>query len=179
MVNSRIPSKTAANPVAVRQLEQLLREEVAVCEQYLAIISKEQLAVTKLDSLAVSECSNQREQCLSVLNGLKDRRVETLRMLSDSKKISTTEVVTRVCQGKERQRILALVDKLRDVLTRVESTSRECNQVVDFSLGLVNGSLSILWSATQDVTKGYTPYGTITEGTTRQPRRRGALLGEA
>lgn len=179
MGTPRVSTKPAMNPGALRELEGLLREETSLCEQYLAIISKEQVAITKLNVAEVTQCATQREGCLSAMVALKERRTELLRALSDTKKVSATEVITRLTQGKERQRLLGLVEKLRAVLARVESASRECGHVVDFSLGLVNGSLSILWSATQDVTKGYTPYGTITQGTARQPRRRGGSLGEA
>jgi len=74
---------------------------------------------------------------------------------------------------------MALVEKIRGKAKDVEAKSREFNQVLSYSLGLVNGELSLLWSASQPVTRVYNSFGSMTNGVQPAPPRNGSLLGEA
>jgi hypothetical protein len=74
---------------------------------------------------------------------------------------------------------MGLIEKIREKAKQVELKSREFNQVLSYSLGLVNGELSILWSASQPVTRVYNSFGSMTNGVQPAPPRNGSLLGEA
>lgn len=74
---------------------------------------------------------------------------------------------------------MGLVEKIRAKIKEVELKSREFNQVLSFSLGLVNGELSLLWSASQPVSRVYNAFGSMSQGVQPAPPRNGSLLGEA
>ena len=74
---------------------------------------------------------------------------------------------------------MALIEKIRAKIKRVEAKSKEFNQILSYSLGLVNGELSLLWSASQPVSRVYNAFGSITQGVQPAPPRNGSLLGEA
>jgi hypothetical protein len=75
--------------------------------------------------------------------------------------------------------MLAIIEKVKLRIKEIENRSREFGQVVNFSLGLVNGSMSLLWSATQPVSKVYNAFGAMKQGVQPAPPRSGSLLGEA
>jgi len=74
---------------------------------------------------------------------------------------------------------MALIEKIRAKIKQVEAKSKEFNQILSYSLGLVNGELSLLWSASQPVSRVYNAFGSITQGVQPAPPRNGSLLGEA
>ena len=45
--------------------------------------------------------------------------------------------------------------KLRELIKQTQGKAREYSELLNFSSNLVNGSLSILWSATQGIFKSY------------------------
>jgi hypothetical protein len=61
----------------------------------------------------------------------------------------------------------------------VDKCTKEFNQILNFSLGLVNGEISLLWSATQPVSRTYNAYGGMSEGVQPGPVRTGSSLGKA
>jgi hypothetical protein len=78
-----------------------------------------------------------------------------------SLKIST--VLKNSFDTSESLKAFKLIEELKKLIENVEIKNRELNQMNDFSLRLVNGSLSILWSATQNINRVYSKDGNINE----------------
>jgi hypothetical protein len=164
---------------AVRSLEKILREELAQCDLYLGLLFEEQKAVVKLKPEEVLQFGVRREAAVEALSKLRDQRVKLVAVLSGSESAKVSELIENRCGPSDKKRLLALVQKLKQKITHVEDKSREFNQVLNFSLGLVNGSLSILWSATQPVAKSYNAFGTVSESHQPTAPRVGSSLGRA
>jgi len=90
-----------------------------------------------------------------------------------------TDMVNQGCAPSDRKRLLALTHKVKAHLAVVDKHTKELNQILNFSLGLVNGEISLLWSATQPVSRTYNAHGGMTEGVQPGPVRAGSSLGKA
>jgi hypothetical protein len=161
----------------LRTIEKLLADEISLCDDYLKVLDSEQHSVIKLKADAVGELTLKRQELCEKLEAARAKRTDLTLKLGDGKTL--TEIVSASAPAAEKKRILQLIDKLKARARQVDGKSKEFTQVVNFSLGLVNGSLSILWSATQSVTKCYNAFGAITEMVQPVAPRMGSLLGKA
>jgi hypothetical protein len=72
-------------------------------------------------------------------------------------------MVERISDARERNQAKELVVRLRKVTELLRLKAREFGQVVDFSLGLLAGSVSVISSAARPVTRAYGADGKIHE----------------
>ncbi len=169
----------ALDQTTLRNTEKLLAEECGAIDDYLALLASEQEHVVKLQSEKVAECAKRRATVADRLTAIRASRDDLVRILNKNSKITLTELVTTGGTAAERRRILPVIAKLKQKSKLMEQRSKELNQVVSFSLGLINGSLSIIWSATQTVTRSYNAFGGMTELFQPNTPRAGSLLGQA
>lgn len=163
----------------IRTLERLVGDEVALCEQYLKILSEEERSVIKLEAEKITAMTTDRSEIIERLELARGKRVEFVSKLAGDPGATLTRLVTARTGPGDRKRLMPLIQRLKDLAAKIEEKTREFSQVVDFSLGLVNGSLSILWSATQNVTRCYNAFGGVTELVQPVTPRSGSLLGKA
>lgn len=163
----------------IKAVEKFLHEEISLCDEYMKIMTQEQSAVIKLDSESVAKFSDQRAIVVEKLTKLRDDRALLVERLTGDEITRVSAMIAVGCGPSDKKRLLALTDKVKLKLAQLERKTTEFNQIVNFSLGLVNGEMSLLWSATQPVSRGYNAFGTLTEGVQPGPTRAGSLLGEA
>lgn len=167
------------DPAAIRTLEKLLTEELAQCDRYLQIVRQEQEAVVKLQAEQVSALSTQRVYVIDTLAALRSDRNKLVSLISGSEGAKASDLIESACGPSDRKRLLAIIQKIKVRIKQIEDSSREFSQVVNFSLGLVNGSMSLLWSATQPVSKVYSAFGAMKQSAQPAAHRSGSLLGQA
>jgi hypothetical protein len=167
------------DPAALRTLERLLTEELAQCDLYLKLLEEEKNAVIKLKPDEVSELSLRRLTVVDALGALRSDRQKLVALLSGEEGVKASELVERICGPADKKRLLAVIQKIKLRVKQMESQSRDFNQIVNFSLGLVNGSMSLIWSATQPVSKVYNAFGAMKQGVQPAAPRSGSLLGQA
>lgn len=163
----------------MKALEKFLQEEISLCDEYLKIIATEQAAVVKLQSDLVAQHGEARGLVVEKLSKVRDSRALLVERVTGDPYTRVSEMVEQGCGPGDKKRLLALTQKVKARLAQVDKRTRELNQILSFSLGLVNGEISILWSATQPVARSYTPFGTLNEGVQPGPTRSGSLLGRA
>jgi xanthine dehydrogenase iron-sulfur cluster and FAD-binding subunit A len=164
---------------AVKSLERILEEELTLYVEYLVILAQEQASVISLKSDQVTLCSQRRAEIISRLEELRETRSVMIEKISQREVMRLTEFVEEFCVPSDKKRLLFLAGKIKVALKQVEEKSREFNQILNFSLGLVNGEISLLWSASQPVTRVYNAFGSVQEAVQPSPPRAGSLLGEA
>jgi hypothetical protein len=167
------------DPKLIRSLESVLEKELAQYKTYLSLVDKEQLAVIRLKSDEVTELAAKRGQTVEILATLRENRVAILSALTGREGVRASEFVTTIPAPVERKRLTLLVAAIKETIARVDARSKEFNHVLNFSLGLVNGEISILWSASQAVSRVYNSFGALQEGAQPAAPRAGSLLGEA
>lgn len=69
--------------------------------------------------------------------------------------------------------------RLKQLVEESRKEALEFSQVTQFALNMVNGGLSILWQATQNVTRRYGPQGELTESYAPTRSRKETTLKEA
>jgi hypothetical protein len=163
----------------IRSLEKYLADEIALCDDYLKIIQQEQRAVIKLDAPTVTILGEQRALVVEKLSRIREDRALLVERITGDETTRVSELVAQRCGPSDRKRLLALAEKVKVRLGQVDRMTQEFSQILNFSLGLVNGEMSLLWSATQPVTRVYNAYGGLTEGVQPGPARSGSSLGKA
>ena len=163
----------------VKTLEKFLVDEVSLCDEYLKIIKEEQDAVVKLESETVTRLGEKRGVLVDKLTHLREERALLVERITGDEFTRVTDMVNHGCTPSDKKRLIALADKVRGRLAIVDKCTKEFNQILNFSLGLVNGEISLLWSATQPVSRTYNAYGGMSEGVQPGPVRTGSSLGKA
>ena len=163
----------------VKKLEHILTQELAQYGTYLTLLDQEQKGVVALKSDRVAALSQQRSKVADTIAQLRAERLEFVESVSGTPGVRLSDVLEEACEPGDRKRLLTLVQQMRDKLAIVEKKSSEFTQVLNFSLGLVNGEISILWSASQTVNRVYNSFGALTESAQPAAPRAGSLLGEA
>jgi excinuclease UvrABC nuclease subunit len=135
--------------------------------------------VVTLRADEVSVLSHRRAQVVARLETLQEARSAFVEQVSGREAMRLSDFVEQACALVDKKRVMTLVRKMKDVLQAVEEKSREFTQVLNFSLGLVNGEISLLWSASQPVTRVYNAFGSVQEAVQPGAPRVGSLLGEA
>lgn len=171
----------AFNSKASRTLEKLLEQELVLYEQYVAVLKKEQDCIVRLKSDEVSQYSEKRHEITDKLGELKDRRLELTASFSDEydEPIRLSEIVEIMEEPRDKHMLESLIQKIKDAVACVERATSEFSQVLQFSLGMVNGEISLLWSASQNVNRVYNSFGTVQEAVEPSAPRTGSLLGQA
>lgn len=164
---------------AVKQLEQILERELSCYTEYLALLAEEQKSVVGLKPDQVTELSARRSEVVTLIGDLRDRRLKIVAEATGTHDIRLSEFIRTACAPADAKRLDKVASQIKAIITVVESKSREFSQVLNFSLGLVNGEISLLWSASQSVTRVYNAFGSVTEATQPIAPRTGSLLGEA
>lgn len=169
------------NTKASRSLEKLLEQELVLYQKYVEILGKEQDCIVRLKSDEVSEYSAKRQIITDELNELKERRLELTASFSDDEDepIRLSEIVEIVEQPADKRKLSGLIARIKDAIALVERATSEFSQVLQFSLGMVNGEISLLWSASQNVNRVYNSFGSVQEAAEPAAPRSGSLLGEA
>ena len=163
----------------VRRLERKLEQELALYTEYLAVLAQEKNFVISLKADKVSALSQRRGELISTLEALRDDRTSMVDEIAGREGARLSEFIEERCLPADRKKLLGLVSKIKIALEQVDLRSREFNQILNFSLGLVNGEISLLWSASQSVSRVYNSFGSVQEAVQPGAPRVGSLLGEA
>lgn len=163
----------------IKALEKFLVEEIALCDEYLKIITEEQEAVVKLDSATVTLLGEKRAAVVDKLTILREERALLVERVTGDEFTRVSDMISQGCSPVDKKRLLGLAQKVKARLAIVDKKTREFGQIVNFSLGMVNGEISILWSATQPISRTYNAHGGLVEGVQPGPTRTGTSLGKA
>lgn len=167
------------NPRLVRDLSKMLERECGLYVDYLDILERERESITKFNAERVNELSAQRLQLTEELKAAKEERVASLDFMPESKKERLSQLIVQNCHPDDARRLMPLVQRLKNLVTLARAKAMEFNQVASYSLSIVNGSISILWSATQNVVRSYDPLGTMKESYNPATSRAASVLRSA
>ena len=167
------------DPRGVKTLGRILEQELACYTEYLALLAQEQMGVVGLKAELVSAISQKRADTVARISSLREQRQSIVSELSEDEERRLSDIIHAACTPSDAKRLDKLISQIKAILKVVESKSREFNQILNFSLGLVNGEISLLWSASQSVARVYNAFGAVNEAAQRSAPRAGSLLGEA
>jgi superfamily II RNA helicase len=130
----------------VRSIENVLEKECALQLEYIKVLAEERDSLTRFKSETVEKLCARREELCEAIEAARDQRMSLMRELPEGDSLKLTEIVNKYIQGSDAKRILALSERLKDLVRNSTQLSREFNQVVNFSINLLNGAISTIYS---------------------------------
>jgi FlgN protein len=146
-----------------RPLLSAVKDECDLLEQYQRLMDEEQLLVTQLKSEQVMDAVARRMDLGDKLAEVQEKRSAAMKSLESETNEKLSSMIGRISDPRERKQAEALVKRLRKVTKLTRLKAREFGQVVDFSLGLLAGSISVISSAARPKTRSYGSDGKIRE----------------
>ena len=155
----------------VRQLEMLLLRERDLHRDHAALVRQEQSAITKGNIADIRVISDKREQILEELQVIARARIECVRQFPGFRGKKLRELVAESCHPDDQKRLLPILEAMRNELIESQSLNADSANLAQFALGMVNGSIAILWSASNNVVRSYSKNGEMKEAV--QPSQAG------
>jgi hypothetical protein len=168
-----------SNLVSAQVLRNQLEQECKLYLQYLELLDQEKNSITQFKADKVELFTEKRDQLFAGIQAALAKRAELVKKMSGSEKIRLTEAIRSKFKGPEAKQLMLLAKRLKELTMRLKKQSMEFNQIVNFGLNVVNGTLSIYMSATQNVNRGYSKAGLIKESFNPQGDRHSGVIKEA
>lgn len=160
----------------IAELEKLLREEIALYGTYRDLLDKERTQLTKFDSEKVTLVVESRESVVNRIRELQVRRLQIACIISGTPTEDTatakkrrgqgqtepprlSDAIERFCDKRQQARLMPLVAELKKGVEEARRGTQQANQLTSFALNIVNGLMTNIWSATENVVQTYTPNG--------------------
>jgi len=166
-----------------RELEQLLNEECALNQLYRSVVREERDNFRKFQHEGVLRLCEQRGEIARRMGEIQERRVAIMYTVAGEtlpakhfKPGKLSELVAKHASPQQAAILLPLIRKLREEIQSTRRESLEFGQIATFTLALVNGLLSNIWSATQNVVKTYTARGQKNEAYHPQSSRQSSVI---
>lgn len=160
----RVPSKARfATPAQVQLLEQIIRKELHLLERYKNVITEESGYITKFNTDAITRITAEKRELLSALGSCQEQRLQYMRQFPEGDALNLRQLVKQQFTPTDIRRVLPLAKELRLRVEDVQRSGRQHNQLLQFSLRMVHGLLSILRSASLNVVQSYTRKGSLHE----------------
>lgn len=163
-----------------RTLAQAIDRECELHKKYIALLEQERKEILAAKTQNIDAVVTQRAVLCDQIQQACARRESLTSEIGgtgEPQKLST--LLETHCSPEEAKGLRPKVHLLRSLIELSRRISQDFAQVVHFSLGLVSSSLSLLWSATQEVQRAYTPQGLVREQYHSSLGRHSDLLSEA
>lgn len=153
---------TRGGPV-LRQLENVLSQECNLYSRYIEILDEENAVLRSFTPEKMDEVVKKREKLTSALEDASSQRKALLARFPEGDKVKLSHIIAKYCHPDDVKRVMPLVLKLKELIELSRSRTLAHQQSVSFSTQMVNGLISILWSAGQQVSKLYGRTGKVEE----------------
>lgn len=168
----------ASSRDVLRTLEQCIDRELGLYQEYLAALLQEKQFIQCQDTEKIQAISQKRQLLCNSMKEAEEKRLDYIKSLpgDGANNLKLSEFVKANFSAVESKRLLGKVELLKDLVKRCHRESTEFRNVVDFSLNMVSGLISIFWSATQSVVRSYTQNGRMRESYAPSVVRSAGLL---
>jgi hypothetical protein len=172
-----------------RSLDQCVSAEIEIYRKYVALLAQERSLIVASKADKFSQITSERERLIELMAKAQETRFSLMRsalgepeMLGRHKapppSMKLSAFVTKFCSPREVKMLLPKVDALRKLVSASQRESLEFSHVVGFSLTMVSGLASLLWSATKTVIRSYTCNGNMKEAVHDGRSRKAGVLKE-
>lgn len=160
-------------------LERLLLKEIKINEEYIAVLKTERVHTAKVDVEQITIHTAKREMLLTQMKLCHTERMAICAQFPNSKGQKLTALLELHASPEDKKKLIPLAKKLRAVVELSQKKTREFGSVARFGITMVEGLLSIIWSATQHVSKSYSRQGTVKENSQPAGTRASSVLKKA
>lgn len=163
----------------VKGLEVVLDREINLQEKYLEVLDKERAVLPAFKADLLAPLTTQREELSKQMHAAQIERVELMKQFPEFRGKKLSDLVLLHCHEQDAKKLIKRINRLKSLVAQNKSGGSEFGQVAQFTLNLVNGVLSLFWSATQNVTRSYTRKGKVRESYNQQGSRHSGVLKQA
>ena len=164
------------NGALIRKIESALLEEIKLQVSYASVSDEEGAHVTKLDSDQLQIITSKREELYRAILAAKARREElTSQILGANEGHTLRSLLAAQAHRDDAARLTKLAGKLEVLVHENRTRGREFSRLVHFASTIIDGSLSILRSATQSISRAYSRSGVVQEKFAPKSRALGTL----
>ena len=160
----------------IRQIENALLEEIKLQVSYAQLIEEEKSYIIKFKPAQITELTEKRGILYRSIAAARDRREAlTLELAGEKGGGTLTALLKELAHPEDARRLTAHAEKLRALVQANQNRGREFGRLAHFALTLMGGTISILWSATQSITRGYGRNGVMKESYAPKTRSQSTL----
>jgi len=136
--------------VNIKDLKEVLRQEIQLYLQYADILSGDSDLMVQLKVQDLEETNKQKATVLLKIQAVEQARQQLVRKIAEEKQMKTEKVkITDLCQSlnpTDKQALLGLRDELTGVILRIKQMQEEATALVRSSLCWIDGSMANLQS---------------------------------
>lgn len=148
---------------AARSLIQALEFEASLHERHIALVKEEREALVRFAPSEVEKLAAQRALVADQLKQAVEKRREVMATISGGDALRLSVFIERHLAPDDRRRALVPLSRLTSLASISRREGNEFAQIVDFSLNMVTGTMSILRSAGAPVNRSYGRNGVVKE----------------
>lgn len=156
-----------------------LTKECALYEKYLIALEKQREALTKFETDKIDALNHKRAKLIQEMKEYEKKRLELVSELPKSKERRLVDLIREHFSGKEGIELQKLAHSLRELVQTSRAMSQEFGLANQFALNMVNGSISLIWQATQNVSRQYGRKGALSESYNPTRSRQETVLRQA
>lgn len=147
----------------VRSLEATLLKLSAQYDEYLKLFDEEEACVTTFDGEKLGQLSRKKDTLNHALAVTQAKLCEIKERFPKHETEKLANLVQTYLREPDATRIAKLSLQLKKKIDTFRLRAAELNQIIGFGLNVIHGSLSILWSGTQQRVTAYSPQGLLRE----------------
>lgn len=152
----------------VKEIIDSLKRECAFQREYLRLVEAEKIALQKLKSPTIDDCTSKRDGLVSKIKREQDLRIEILRVIlkqitGERPELKLTAIAERAFDPSNSEEIKQHCGILKQLIELSQKKTKELESMVAFSMKLVSGSISTILSHSQKERPIYNSYGKIPE----------------
>lgn len=163
----------------LKELGRVLEAECSAYEEYSKLLEQEHHGIVHFKAETVEAIAERRGEIVEKLQVLREERLKLGAKFPESDGAKLNDLIARHCHADDRRTLQPLAIRLRAAVSDASARGKELGQLGQFALNVVNGSLSILWSASQSVVKSYAPNGKVREAFHPATTRAAGILRQA
>lgn len=175
--------KQLRDPKLTKNLRHILEEECALQKAYLEVMTEERRCLGRMQDEGANQkvllLTTKREVLAEAMKQLSQQRAELLSVFPGTEGRRVSEIIAANFHKADVAELMPHVNRLKTLISKSRHSGLEFSQIVDFSLNLVNGLVSLLWSASQSVIKSYAPNGKPRESYNPGTSRAQSVLKQA
>jgi hypothetical protein len=163
----------------IRQLGNLLEMECSLYEEFMALLKEQRRWLTKFNAEKFEALNVRRSEIHRKMQTAHAQRLILMQQFPDSHGRKLRTLIKEHCTKSDSRMLLARAEKLRTLVLESREIGKESASVLSFGLNVINGGISLIWQATQNVNRSYSRSAKVEESYSPRNNRLDSVLKKA
>lgn len=163
----------------ISKLKRQMKRSIQLHEDYLRLLQSERSSITSFNADNIQVLSEKRKL---LTNALDEANAELFKLMAEfpnSEGRKLREIIAAFVPKQEVGELMSMAEKLRALAKQSQSQNLEHSYLVSFARNAINGTVSLFWQATQNVTQRYNRGGSIQKSYNPKTNRSDTVLKQA